>query len=283
MGTHPPAELAERAERLAAAQPEPGIQTIPVRAFLLGERLDTRILERDGAIATGPLSLAIPGGGVAVVFRYGAVVLFECTQIAEERFLASLEPLLVDKFAAAEREDFQVLVRPDMEQLIDSAGNIVLHDRTIERLQLVADVLAKNLILSHYETSAAAIFDRIEPLAATLRRKGRAGVPGKVLLQHIGNVLLMQQRMVGRVETGEKPELVWEHPELDRLYMRLAEEYELRERGRAIDRKLEIVSRTVETLLSLEQTRSSLRVEWYIVALIVAELALAAYSLLPGH
>lgn len=268
---------------MSAQEREPGVQTIPVRAFLLGERLDTRILERDGALATAPLSLVIQGGGVAVVFRYGAVVLFDSPETAAARFLALLEPLLVDKFAADEREDLQILVRPDTDQLVDSAGNIVLRDRTIERLQLVADVLAKNLVLSHYETRAAAIFDRIEPLAATLRKKGRAGVPGKVLLQHIGNVLLMQQRMVGRVETGEKPELVWEHPELDRLYMRLADEYELRERGRAIDRKLEIVSRTVETLLSLEQTRSSLRVEWYIVALIVAELALAAYSLLPGH
>ena len=98
------------------------------------------------------------------------------------------------------------------------------------------------------------------------RRSGRAGLPGKVLLQHIGTVLQMQQKMVGRVETGESPELVWEHPELDRLYMRLAEEYELRERGRAIDRKLEIVSRTVETLLSVEQKRSSVRGEWYIDA-----------------
>jgi len=276
-------EIAASAGRPTSAAPELGTQTIPVRAFLLGERLDTRILERDGAIATGPLAHAVPGGGVAVLFRYGAVVLFECTEIAQERFLASLEPLLVDKFDAAEHEDFQVLVRPDTDQLVDASGNIALRDRAVERVQLVADVLAKNLVLSHYETWAAAIFDRIEPLAAALRRKGRAGVPGKVLLQHIGNVLLMQQRMVGRVETGEKPELVWEHPELDRLYMRLAEEYELRERGRAIDRKLEIVSRTVETLLSLEQTRSSLRVEWYIVALIVAELALAAYSLVPGH
>jgi len=96
-------------------------------------------------------------------------------------------------------------------------------------------------------------------------------------------VLAIQQKMVGRVETSEKPELVWEHPELDRPYMRLAEEYELRDRSRAIDQKLEIVSRTVETLLSLEQTRSSLRVEWYILALIVAELIIAGYSLLPGH
>ena len=259
------------------------MEAISVRALLLGERLDTRTLERDSALAAAPLAVSIDGGGTAIIFRYGAVVLFGSSVSVTERFLASIDPLVTDKFATVEREDLQLLIRRDTDQLVDTAGNITLRDRKIERLQLVADVLAKNLVLSHYEGRVAAILDRIEPLAATLRKKGRAGVPGKVLLQHIGNVLLMQQRMVGRVETGEKPELVWEHPELDRLYMRLADEYELRERGRAIDRKLEIVSRTVETLLSLEQTRSSLRVEWYIVALIVAELALAAYSLLPGH
>jgi required for meiotic nuclear division protein 1 len=277
-------ELATATQRRAPGRPVPQHdQAIPVRALLVAERLDTRTLERDGALAAMPLAFEIEDGGIAVVFRYGAVVLFEASDQAAERFLTSLEPLWVDKFAAAEREDLQLLICAETDKLVDAGGNIVLRDGTIEHLQLVADVLAKNLVLSHYEGRATAIFDRIEPLAATLRKRGRAGVPGKVLLQHIGNVLLMQQKMVGRVETAEKPELVWEHPELDRLYVRLAEEYELRERGRAIDRKLEIVSRTVETLLSLEQTRSSHRVEWYIVALIVAELALAAYSLLPVH
>jgi uncharacterized Rmd1/YagE family protein len=89
--------------------------------------------------------------------------------------------------------------------------------------------------------------------------------------------------MVGRVETGEKPELLWEHPELERLYIRLAEEYELRERDRALDRKPDVFASTLETLLGLVQARSSARVEWYVVVLIVAELALAAYSLLVTH
>ena len=93
----------------------------------------------------------------------------------------------------------------------------------------------------------------------------------------------MQQKMVGRVETGEKPELLWDHPELERLYVRLAEEYELRERDRALDRKLDVISRTVETLLGLVQTRSSLRVEGYIVLLIVAEVLLSTYPLLLGR
>jgi uncharacterized Rmd1/YagE family protein len=149
-----------------------------------------------------------------------------------------------------------------------------------ERLQLVADAIAKSLILGHYETGIAGIFERIEPLAAALRERGRAGAAGADLLRQIGNVLFIQHNMVGRVETGEKPELLWDHPELERLYLRLSEEYELRERSRALDRKLDVISRTVETLLSLVQSRSSLRVEWYIVALILAELVLTVYPLL---
>jgi uncharacterized Rmd1/YagE family protein len=259
-------------------------ETATVRALLLAERLDTRVLERDPTLGSVlPLALGLEDDGVAVVFRYGVVVLLDCTPENAERFLAKVDPLLTEKLPVPEQEELRVLIGGGVDQLIDAGGNIVLHDRSIERLQLVADVLAKNLMLSHYEARLASIFDTVESLAATLRTKGRAGIPGRELLRHIATALLMQQKMVGRVETGEKPELIWVHPELDRLYVRLAEEYELRERGRAIDRKLEVVSRTIEILLSLERTRSSLRVEWSIAVLIVVELAIAAYSLFPQH
>jgi len=251
--------------------------------MLLGERLDTRAFERDEPLGIAPLTVDIPGGGVAVLFRYGAVVLFGTATAALDDFVASLRPLVTAALPVAERDDARVVIRAEADQVVDLAGNIFLTEKTTERLQVVADILAKGLVLSHYETRIAGIFDGIEPLAATLREKGRAGAGSKELLRHIGDVLLMQQKMVGRVETGEKPELLWEHPELERLYMRLAEEYELRDRDRALDRKLDIISRTVETLLGLVQTRSSLRVEWYIVLLIVAELLLSTYPLLLGR
>jgi uncharacterized Rmd1/YagE family protein len=259
------------------------VDVVPVRALLLGERLDTRAFERDEQLGIAPLTVDIPGGGVAVLFRYGAVVLFGAATAALDNFVASLRPLVTAALPVAERDDARLLIRPEADQVVDLAGNIFLPEKTTERLQVVADILAKGLVLSHYETRIADIFDGIEPLAATLREKGRAGARSKELLRHIGDVLLMQQKMVGRVETGEKPELLWDHPELERLYVRLAEEYELRDRDRALDRKLDIISRTVETLLGLVQTRSSLRVEWYIVLLIVAELLLSTYPLLLGR
>ena len=253
------------------------------RALLLGERLDIRTVEQHGTVvATAPLAVSVPGGGTAVLFRYGAVVLFDVASDAGDRFTASLRPQVTEAFAVPEREQTQILVDPIAPQSVDASGNIVLQECTIERLQLVADILAKSVALGHYESGIAGIFDRIEPLAETLRRESRAGASSKELLRDIGNVLGMQHRMVGRVETSEKPELLWHHPELERLYMRLADVYELRERDRAIDRKLEVISRTVELLLGLLQTRSSLRVEWYIVILIVAELLLALYPLFRG-
>jgi required for meiotic nuclear division protein 1 len=254
-------------------------EIVPVCALLLGERIDTR-LERSGSLGTAPLTLNLPGGGIAVLFRYGAVVVFGAQAAAIDDFVAGLVPSVVGAFPTPERDEVRILIRPESDQLVDAAGNIVLRDRSLERLQLVADILAKSLVLSHYETRINDIFDHIEPLAATLRERGRAGVAGKVLLRHIGDVLLIQQKMVGRVGTAETPELLWEHPELDRLYVRLADEYELRDRDRALDRKLDIVSNTIETLLGLVQTRSSARVEWYIVALIVAEVLLSLYPLL---
>jgi required for meiotic nuclear division protein 1 len=276
----------DEAEKLRAetatdiALPTDTVEVVPARALLLGERLDTRALERDTPLGLAPLTVDVPDGGVAVLFRYGAVVLFGEATAAMDKFVASLMPLVTASFPVQERDDGRLLVRPEADQPIDLAGNIVLREKTTERLQLVADILAKSLVLSHHETRIAEIFDGIEPLAAVLREKGRAGARSKELLRHIGDVLLMQQKMVGRVETGEKHELLWEHPELERLYMRLAEEYELRDRDRALDRKLDVISRTVETLLSLVQTRSSIRVEWYIVLLIVAELLLTTYPLI---
>jgi len=264
----------------AAELPGGAVEVVPVRALLLGERLDTRALERDKRLGVAPLVLEIPGGGTAVLFRYGAVVLFGAASAALDDFIASLRPLITAALPVPERDDARLLIRADADQAVDLAGNIFLREKTTDRLQVVADILAKSLVLSHYETRIADIFDGIEPLAATLREKGRPGARGKELLRHIGEVLLMQQKMVGRVETGEKPELLWDHPELERLYVRLAEEYELRDRDRALDRKLDVISRTVETLLGLVQTRSSMRVEWYIVLLIVAELVLTIYPLL---
>ena len=85
--------------------------------------------------------------------------------------------------------------------------------------------------------------------------------------------------MVGRVEVSEKPERVWNRRDLYQVYARMAEEYELGERDRAVSRKLELLGRAAGTFLDVLGNRRSLHVEWYIVALIVVEIVLLIYDL----
>lgn len=47
----------------------------------------------------------------------------------------------------------------------------------------------------------------------------------------------------------------------------------------ALNRKLELISRTVATLLEVVQNKRSLRVEWYIVLLILFEIVLTLYDM----
>ena len=94
------------------------------------------------------------------------------------------------------------------------------------------------------------------------------------LLKHIGQTLSTQRQMVGHVEIDDKPELLWEMPEFERLYLRLEDDYEIQERYERLNRKLDLIYRTAETMHGLLQGKSSLRVEWYIVILIVVDILL---------
>jgi len=53
----------------------------------------------------------------------------------------------------------------------------------------------------------------------------------------------------------------------------------IRERHLVLEEKMETISRTAQALLDLIQTRRSLRVEWYIVILIVVVILLTLYEL----
>jgi len=249
--------------------------TLPVRALLLGERIDTRGLERDDTIATSPLTLRIGRDGIAFLFRYGVAVFTGLSAIEEDDVVRSLRPRISEPADLPETDQVQILVRPSGEEQVDPSGGIALREASPDRLQIVANVLSKSLILSHYEGRIADAFDQIEPLAERLQRTGRTGSQAKRLLQQIGGVLLTQHRMVGRVEIVEKPDVLWEHPELERLYARLEDEYELAERSRAMESKLALINETVGALLDLVQHQRSVRLEYYIIGLIGIEILLS--------
>jgi uncharacterized Rmd1/YagE family protein len=258
--------------------PLSGSSAFKARAVLLGERIDLRAWGTVDALATAPLTVAVRGGGVAVLFRYGVTVFFNVSPVEEVAFLSHLGPLVANAYETPETEEVEIRIDPGAKEGV-KGGAVYLENAEIERLQLIADVLSKSVTLALYESRLAAGLDRIEPFAMELERTGRIAGKAKDLVRDIGAMLLSEQRMVGRAEMLEKPETLWDHPALEGLFARLEDEFEIRERYGVLERKLTLISHTAQTLLELLQNRHALRVEWYIVILIAAEICLSLYDL----
>ena len=77
----------------------------------------------------------------------------------------------------------------------------------------------------------------------------------------------------------EKPDVLWERPNLERFYGRLEDEYELKERADVLTRKLTVISDTAQALADIIDTERSLRLEMIIVLLIAVEIVISVYHL----
>lgn len=250
---------------------------IKARALLLGDRLDLKQFKLTECLSTTPLTLQVDAaGGIAVLFRYGVVVMFGVPVADELRFVESLHLLTSNAYSVPEAEELEI--HCGMSNTGVQSGVVSLDSVSLEKLQIIADALSKNLVLSLYEKKVASEFDKIEPLAQELASHGKVSASNKKLLSKIGHILLIEHRMVGRAEIGDKPETLWNFPHLGGLYASLEDEFELHERQAALNRKLGLISDTAQTLSDVWDNKQLHKLEWYVIGLIFFEILLTLYE-----
>lgn len=247
------------------------------RAVILGERLDHRGLGPGGTALADPVPIAVPAPITAFAFRWGAVVMFGADPTDEAALLAALAPRITNP-ADSLAEEVALITLGAERDGVDTEGVIQLCDAAPERLAVVADALAKSAALAQQEARIAGALDRLEPAVADLRAAGRLRFSSRALHRQIGHALSAHSRNLARVEAADKPEVLWDHPELERLHARLSDEYELSERGAALERKLAWIGDTIQTLLSLLQARRALGLEAAVVVLVGIEVAFTLYE-----
>jgi len=262
----------------AQAQPLTAAR-LTARAILLGERIDTAGLERRDLVATNPIAFKAGTNGQVVLFRYGAAVLIGLSAIEEDDVLRALAPRIQGRFERQELETATIEIIAEGEEQAVPGGPIAVRDLSPPRLIVIADALAKSVALARDEREVRRVFDVIEPFASQLAQNGH--LPGKrrQVVSTIGEALLMQQRTAGRIEVDEKPDVLWDHPQFERLHARLADEYELKDRAATLANKLRIISDATRALTNMIDTQRSIRLEVAIVALIVVEVALLLFEL----
>ena len=262
--------------------PEPSPQ-ITAHALQIGDRINTAGFEGE-LLSSTPLAARIGSSGLAVVFRYGVVVFLGLSVEEEKQFLERLSTRVFGRITPYEEEWAKVQVAKQAED-IHAGGPILVREMSLERLLLVADALAKSVVLARDEREVANVLDTIEPFARELAVSGQTSRSRTALLKLLGNSLLVQHHVSGRVAVSEKPDVLWDRPDLERLYARLEDEYELSERFETLNQKITVISDTATTLADIIDTKRSLRLELIVVFLIAFEIVITFYEIYArgGH
>jgi uncharacterized Rmd1/YagE family protein len=267
---------------LPSTPSETGPPSLAARALVLGERIDTARLERRDVISSSPLAFRVDQG-LVVAFRYGVVVMIGLEPPVQDQILQSVLPHVLGALPDREEETIRLATGGDQTEGVDPDGVVRIGALASDKLLVVADALAKSAAVAQDEHQVAKVFDTVEPWARRLAETGRSPGGRREMIRLIGSALLVQHRVAERVAVREKPDILWDRPDLERLYARLEDEYELVERAETLGRKLDLISETVTVMTDLIDTQRSLRLETIIVGLILAEIALTLFQMAIGR
>jgi uncharacterized Rmd1/YagE family protein len=258
-----------------------------VRALQIGENLNIKGLERANTFSANPLAYSTTGsttlgtttgGSTVVLFKTGVIVLFGGNADDEAALIEELKPRIHDRLDIRELEVAEIIAGSGEDELAVVAGAIRVKILDQNRLLLVAEALAVSVALAYDERRLGRAFERIEPVANSLIKRQLPRSTQSDMLNQIGEALLIQHRLADRADLDDKPDVLWDHPELERFWAKLVDEYDLPARARAIERKLVAIRETADTITDLLATRTSHRLEWYVIGLITLEILLNLYD-----
>lgn len=244
------------------------------KARLLGARIETRDVAGDARLAARASRRR-----VAFVFRYGVVVTISPEGEDDGALDDLLAKYVVDPTVVEETESADLAVRSSGGDRIAADGEVQLVDFSEERLLLAATILAHSVMLSRDEILVSEAFDHIGPIVTDLRQNGRVRLSIGTVMRQVGEVIAARHRVMGTAKVDERPDILWDHPQLDRLYARLEDEYELTERAEVLERKFVALGDFTEVLLDIVQDKRAFRLEAAIIVLIAFELVLTLVNM----
>ncbi len=253
-------------------------QKYHVEALYVGDFIDLKrvqeglkqysFLNRDS-----PLVIKLLKDQYAVLTKFGSVTFWNVTERLRAQFLREVQSFVKNKRAEYPYdEDTKVFVGGTVEKV--TFEKVYSTQLDVEKIKIISYVLSQSVALERYEGEIEASLGEVGTIVENLKLSGRALLSEKELLKQIGRVLSVKQTAVVHLALFDKPEEVWESPELETLYVRMDSEYDIKVRFDVLDKKINYLSDTSQMLINFLAEKRSTFLEWIVIVLIVIEILL---------
>jgi required for meiotic nuclear division protein 1 len=215
------------------------------------------------------------------LYYFGGVVFRNCSQEAISDFSAKMAQIndIFKGFPNIRyREQYSLRVEDSgTVSIANDCAAVPRYERAF--IDIVAFVLAKSVALERIEEQADTVLDEMEDIIALLD-VGKLGLSDKKLARLASKILNFKYRSIAFVMVLDKPDITWDNPEADRLYLTMATLFELNQRYQEIKHKSETLMDITQVFTDLSHARRSTRLEWIIIILIFIEILIYIIQIL---
>ena len=207
------------------------------------------------------------------IYSFGSVVFANVDLKSSYKLLRKIHKSLTEPLEEDLMEEY---AWTDKDVTADEVGYNVLKlkESSPDKLLLAAYVLAQSVAIDHFDNLAETIVATFEKLNSELEHKGSLRTGTKKILKSVGTGNAILHATITRLSLLDKPDIVWEHSELESLYQNMRAMFELDDRFKNIEYKIQYIQNSSEIFLSLLRDRRSQALEIIIIFLIALEILL---------
>lgn len=237
----------------------------------LFETLRTRFpatLHRDVVHVEMPLENGISD---VFYFSYGVIVCWNLSVEQGRRLIEHIKAFEQQPLEEIESDSFTYSYGPTAKFVED---DITLPDTATLTKLAISHGLAQSAKLGAFENSLLKTYNQTKYLPEELARRGRIPLSRNEIRKKMGELFIERNSINLHIHALDSPDFFWEYPELDKLYLMVANELEIKARTEVLNHRLDVVRQLFEMLGNELNHQHSSRLEWTIICLIVIEVLL---------
>jgi uncharacterized Rmd1/YagE family protein len=221
-------------------------------------------------LSADPLVLKMTGDAHVVVLRFGAVVFWQCDDGVCAEVLRKIQQLPGMSPPISEvRDVISVLVDQSEERV--NFRDIWLYKLSLEHIKVISETLGQSVALKQSELSVSQALRNTRPIVHALEMRGALVPSAETIMKTVGFTLAVREAILAKLSLFDDPAEAWQSERLARLHNLLYEHFDIKKRLSALQEKVTFLSDLNLMLMNLLQNRTSHRLEWTVILLIVIE------------
>ncbi|MEK7076041.1 MAG: RMD1 family protein [Patescibacteria group bacterium] len=220
-----------------------------------------------------PLVIKLLKEQYVVLTKFGTVTFWNVSAHLRKQFLGEIRSYVKSKKEHYPYdEDTKVLIGGGAEKV--TFEKVYSAHLSVEKIKIISYVLSQSVALERYEDDIESNLSDFEIVVDNLKTKGKALFSEKKLLKQIGRVFSVKQTTVVHLALFDKPESIWESPDLEILYNKMSSEYDLKIRFDILDKKIGYLSDISKMMMEFLAEKRNAFLETVIIILIIIEIGL---------